>query len=209
MDFYRKHWFDVGGVLAIFIVVGLLFWSNDLSRVQFWLVLYFVALLVHQFEEYRFPGYFPGQFNGGIMKSDDPDRYPMNPHMVMLVNVIGGYLVHVVPVFLPKVVWLGLGPVLFGFVQVLGHGIVQPRKSKVLYSPGFISALLLSLPIGILYIRQISADGLLDGADWIWGGIYAIVIGGGILGGSVTLLKDKNSPYRFTPQQLGRWGAGR
>ncbi|MFF9432049.1 hypothetical protein [Streptomyces sp. NPDC014746] len=32
------------------------------------------ALLVHQYEEYEDPGYFPGQFNKGLFKSAEPDR---------------------------------------------------------------------------------------------------------------------------------------
>ena len=40
----------------------------------------FGALLVHQYEEYEDPGYFPAQFNRGLFKSDLPDHYPLNTH---------------------------------------------------------------------------------------------------------------------------------
>ena len=42
------------------------------------------TLLVHQYEEYEDPGYFPGQFNGGVFHSEEPDRYPLNTNKVKL-----------------------------------------------------------------------------------------------------------------------------
>src|SRR5919205_2635699 len=78
MDMYRKHWQDIGGVLAMVITGSLALFGKRLSRPHLFSTLNLVAMLVHQFEEYRFPGTFPGQFNGGVFKSDKPDRYPMN-----------------------------------------------------------------------------------------------------------------------------------
>jgi hypothetical protein len=45
-----------------------------------------VALMVHQYEEYEYPGYFPGQFNAGF-HSEEPDRHPFNPNTAMIINV--------------------------------------------------------------------------------------------------------------------------
>jgi hypothetical protein len=36
----------------------------------------FGALLVHQYEEYQDPGWFPGQFNRGLFHSDTPRNRP-------------------------------------------------------------------------------------------------------------------------------------
>ena len=46
-----------------------------------------LALLVHQYEEYEDPGFFPGQFNGGVLHSEQPDRYPLNTNTALIVNV--------------------------------------------------------------------------------------------------------------------------
>ena len=53
------------------------------------------SLFLHQVEELRFPGYFPGMANAVMFKSDMPDRYPLNANSGMLINVVfewGGYL---------------------------------------------------------------------------------------------------------------------
>src|SRR5918911_3729272 len=116
MDMYRKHWQDIGGVLAMVIGGALALFGKRLSRPHLFSALNLVAMLIHQFEEYRFPGFFPGQFNGGVFKSDKPDRYPMNTHTAMVVNVgfFDGF--YLLPVLFPRKAWLGLSPVLLGFL---------------------------------------------------------------------------------------------
>src|SRR5262245_40607901 len=167
MDFYRKHWQDIGGVLAMSITGALALFGKRLSRPQRFSALNFVTLLVHQFEEYRFPGFFPGQFNGGLLKSDKPDRYPLNTHSAMIINTAIAYPFYLLPVLLAKKAWLGLSPVLFGFAQALGHGIVFPRLAKARYSPGFLASLFLHVPIGMAYIRSMQAEQPLKRSDWL------------------------------------------
>ena len=70
----RDNWFNVGAALAMAIASALTLSHRWLSRSRLFSALNFVALLVLQFEEYGFPGYFPGQFNAGIFKSEKPDR---------------------------------------------------------------------------------------------------------------------------------------
>jgi hypothetical protein len=38
----------------------------------------FIAILIHQFEEYGFPGGEPAIANMVMQPSDTPDRYPLN-----------------------------------------------------------------------------------------------------------------------------------
>lgn len=74
MGFLRKHWQDIGGFLAI-VVIGFLFVKgNELSNYQLLLWLSLVSLFLHQLEEYRIVGTFPGMMNSdvvGILKIID------------------------------------------------------------------------------------------------------------------------------------------
>jgi len=81
-------------------------------------VMNFIALLVHQYEEYEDPGYFPGQFNSGIFKSDQPRNYPLNTNTAMCINTAVAYPFYIAPIVFPKVKLLGLPPVLFGTVSL-------------------------------------------------------------------------------------------
>lgn len=101
-----------------------------LSDITGMLWLSFVAILFHQFEEYRWPGYFAGLFNNVMFKSDTPDHYPLNTQSAMIINVAIAYVFYLLPVWFPQVVWLGLAPIFMGFFQVVWHGIVVNIKAK-------------------------------------------------------------------------------
>lgn len=207
MDFYRKHWHDIGiglaSVISICMTIFMMRSRKKRSRAQVLSAWNLVALLLHQFEEYRFPGYFPGQFNAGVLKSETPDHYPLNTQLAMIINTVLAYPVYVLPVLFPRKVWLGLAPVLIGFGQVLIHGIVFPLRARARYGPGFITALCLHLPIGIAYIRQITHEQPVKPIDWVKGGISCIGVAVGGIVAPILLLRDKESPYRFTEQQMG------
>ena len=61
MRFIRRHLYTLGLPIAIVAVM----WAvvSDLTRVQWILLLNFVVLLLHQFEEYAWPGGEPRIIN--------------------------------------------------------------------------------------------------------------------------------------------------
>ncbi len=75
MTFLRKHWFDIGLILAVITTLMLRLSKIDYNGLEFLVWLNVIALFLHQFEEYRYPGYFPGMLNSVIFKSRQPDRY--------------------------------------------------------------------------------------------------------------------------------------
>jgi hypothetical protein len=48
----------------------------------------------------------------------------------MVINVPAAYAFYLLPVFFPGVIWLGLAPILFGFVEVLLHGGRRVREGE-------------------------------------------------------------------------------
>lgn len=178
--------------------------AGKMTKPQVLSVLNFGALLVHQYEEMQDPGWFPGQFNGGIFKSDSPRNYPMNANTAVCVNTALAYPFYIAPVLAPKKKWLGLAPVLFGMGQAVGHGIVFPRIAGDRYSPGFLAAALLHVPLGIAYIKALQEEGPIARADWVKALVYQATCS--VLGVAVPnlLMRDKNSPYAFRKSQMGR-----
>jgi hypothetical protein len=177
--------------------------SKKLSRPQTLAALNFAALTLHQYEEYEDPGYFPGQFNAGVLHSEVPDRYPLNTNTALIVNVPLAYTYYALPIVFPKNRTLGIAPVLFGFLQAAGHGTVFPKLAGDRYSPGFLASLLLHVPVGVLYLRAISEEEPLKRSDL--GKAMALNVAFAItsIAGPNVLLKDKDSPYRFTTKQMG------
>lgn len=209
LDRYRTNWPRVGGVIVMGSAGALALTHRRMSKPQLLSALNMVALLVHQYEEYEDPGYFPGQFNGGMFHSDQPDRYPLNTNTALIVNVPLGYAFYALPVAFPKTRWLGIAPVLFGFAQAVGHGLIFNRLAKDRYSPGFLASLLLHVPIGIQYLRALRDEAPIEPADLRKAVPYTIAFAASSIAAPNFLLRDKNSPYRFTAKQVGRHTGGR
>jgi hypothetical protein len=205
---YRDNCFSVGAVLAMAIAGALALSRRRLSRSRLFSALNLAALMVHQFEEYGFPGYFPGQLNAGIFKSEKPDRYPLNTNSALIVNAVVGYPFYLLPVLFPKRRSLGLAPVLLGFAQALFHGIVPPLRAKARYGPGFLSAFFLHVPIGINYIREAASERPLGRGDWARAALYMVAFAVLGIGAPLQLLRNEESPYRFTERQMGPYGRG-
>jgi hypothetical protein len=203
LDVYRRQWPRIGAVIALALGGLIALTGGRLSKTRALSAANLVALLAHQYEEYVDPGYFPGQFNRGMFKSDSPRNYPLNPQTAMIINTALAYPFYLGPVVLRRPRWLGLATVILGWSQVILHGVVIPRRAGDLYGPGFITALLLHLPIGTAYVRALHDEDAISGKDWRNGAVGAIAA---TLGGLVVpnlALRDKNSPYEFTAKQMG------
>ena len=203
MDVLRKYWQDLGMVVAVMVCIYLLVRGTAIPDITVMLWLSFVAILVHQFEEYRWPGYFGGLFNAVLFKSKHPHNYPLNPHSAMIINLIIAYGFYLLPVLYPEVIWLGLAPMFMGFFQLIWHGIFANSKAGSLYNPGLFSVLVLHIPVGCWYVFHITTTGIVHTSDWIIGTVYFLAAVYVLIVKGNMWLKNPNSPYRFTANQLG------
>ena len=208
LRFLRRHWHDIGLVSAIVAGIYLMFTWNSLILLQKLLLLNFIVVLLHQFEEYSWPGGFPAVANMAMMSSKKPDRYPLNQNSSMVANLIFAYVFFLVPVFFPNVIWLGLASVLVGsIIQFISHGIYTNIKLRSFYNPGLAATVFGHIPIGVIYINYIVANNLVDLWGWLFAVAYMIV--------SLflifyvieqKLLSNINSPYPFDPDEMKRGG---
>lgn len=153
MQFYRRHWYEIGGALFVALAYFMGFWGNHFSQIQVILTYSFMGMLAHQFEEYAIPGGLPGIANIAICgERVAPDRYPLNANQVMISNVFLTYPFYIVPILFPNLIWLGLIQIGQGLSQVIPHGVIMNVKLKSPYNPGMASCLLIQLPLGIYYI---------------------------------------------------------
>ena len=176
MKFWRRNWYYIGGVLFVALAFFMGFWGSMFSRIQVILIYSFMAMLVHQFEEYAYPGGFPSISNMVVFgEKKAPDRYPLHANQCWISNVLLTYPFYIVPVFLPNVIWLGLAQVLLGMIQIFAHGIVVNVRLKSPYNPGLGATVLLQLPLGVYYIGYVTTNHLASTGDLVIGVIGAIV----------------------------------
>lgn len=206
MKFFRRHWYDIGGIVAIAAFACLVIFWNQMDVLVRLQLMSFIAILVHQYEEYGIPGGEPAIMNIALRNSDIPDRYPLNQNSAMITNVLVTYTVYLLPVFLSNVIWLGLAPMLMGMMQFVVHGIATNIKMKSIYNPGLGAVVFLHIPIGIYYIWYITSKGLAQGTDWLLGIVYLLIIAGGIVNGlTYRVLANRNSKYPFDQVEMGRF----
>jgi hypothetical protein len=208
MNFMRKNWYYVGGGLfAVLAVVLGIFWKDiSLLRKVMWIS--FMALLVHQFEEYVWPGGFPAVMNIAWHPSGagKPDRYPLNQQSALFVNVFFAYPFYILPIIFPGLIWLGLAQVLFGMAQFGVHGIIINRILRSFYNPGLFVVVFFHLPIGTYYIWYIYTHGLAP--LWIWPVAIVLVALAAVFGVDMPVTRwfaDHESPYPFSEKMMAHF----
>ena len=189
---------------GIITAITLPFYWSDINIVQRLLLLNFIAMTVHQFEEFGYTGGVPYLMNVEQCHSEHPDRYPQNANAVMIGNVATTYIFYLLPVFFPNQIWFGLGGVIIGLLQITAHGKLS-MMLKSIYAPGNLAVFLGHIPIGIYFIYYGVTHNLISGLDWILAiGVFLFVgvVIVGLLG--YKILADKNSPYPFTKEEMSR-----
>jgi hypothetical protein len=209
LDFYRKEWPRVGAVAAMALggasVLAASGKKPDLN-LRALAVMNSVTMSAHQFEEYVEPGFFPGQTNHAIFKSDHPRNWPLNAQGLMCANV-GFSTLYVLPILFPKVKWLALPAATLGIFQAFAHGVLMPRLAHAKYSPGFLTAFFLHVPIGVATIRALRAEGPISAPDVAKSaGTLAVFAVVGVFAPNY-LAADRNSPYLLSEKQMGVYDA--
>ena len=207
LKFLRRHWHDIGVGSAVIAGAYLVLGWNEIGMLQRLLILSFIVVLLHQFEEYSWPGGFPAVANAVLFSSPTPDRYPLNQNSSMAANVTFAYGFYLVPVFFPNVIWLGLSTFIVGAVlQVIGHAFIVNYRIRSLYSPGVATAVFGWLPLGAMYLYYIREHGLVNGRVWLAAIGFTVVATGFIFGViEMVLLGDKNSAHPFDPDEMKRF----
>ena len=190
----------VGIWLAFFGIAALIFWHLYLSPFRVLLSISFITLLLHQFEEYQFPGFFPRMVNSIMFKSTQPDRFPLNANTACFINVGLGWSLYVSAIVLAQhAIWLVTATITISIGNIVAHTILFNIKGKTLYNPGMATALVLFLLLSIYYFEFLSKHGLISSVTLIIGLILGVIINYfGILR-LIILLGNKNSPFPFKP----------
>jgi hypothetical protein len=113
VNWYRHDWQYVGLVVAVGVGAYLAIAWGDLDILQRVMLGSFLVLLLHEFEEWGWPGGEPAVLNkvipltpmgkviGSGATSVNASRYPANANSAMVVNVFAGYPIYVLAFTLP------------------------------------------------------------------------------------------------------------
>ena len=178
----NKYWPRLGGIICLGILVHLLTSELVLSDIQFLLWLHLALLLLHQFEEYQYPGGFKDYFNANIYKKNKIIRFPINDTAIFMVNVVIAWTAYTYSALHPDYLWLALGLLCITFFNGFLHSFLFFRKKK--YNPGFYTGLFLFIPFSSYAIYTLSE--VLTKEDWI-SCIVIFIIGSAAIPGTIYL----------------------
>ncbi len=193
MKFIRNHWYQIMLIPFAGAAFSSLFLFPHITYVQKILLASLMALPLHQFEEYEIPGGGPIVINRVFWgEKERYMNYPGNWNSIMIVN-LSAYIFYIAALFLPEIIWLGLGTMLFNLFQVFGHCFQMNIKGKTWYNPGMATSVTFFLPISIAYIVEVSKS--IAATTWLIAVVALIfmLLLSVIL--PVQLLKKENSPY--------------
>ena len=157
---FKREWAKVGLILSIYLFVMLFVFVRKYDFVLFILLLQTPLYMLHQTEEYIFPGGFGKFFNTKIFNLATEDM-PLDENFIFYVNVI--------------LIWIAL-PV-FGLLSTLNYSfglwlpyfslfagvahIALALKARKLYNPGLLMSLFINIPVGLWSILYIMGQGLI------------------------------------------------
>jgi hypothetical protein len=157
----KKDWAKAGLILSIYLFVFLFIFVRKNDFTVFVLLLQTPLYMLHQTEEYIFPGGFGKFFNTQIFKLETEDE-PVDENFIFYINVILIWVV--LPLFglLATLNYsFGLWLPYFSFFAGIAH-IALAIKARKPYNPGLIVSIFINIPIGLWSIFYLLDQGIIN-----------------------------------------------
>jgi hypothetical protein len=157
---FRKNWPYAGLPLAAYLTVFAVLFVRPVNFPAFLIILMTPLYMIHETEEYIFPGGFGDFFNRRIF-GIEAENGPMGETFIFAINV--GLVWFLLPLFGILSFYqleLGLWVPYFAFFAGLAHFPLS-IKGRKLYNPGLVVSLLLNIPGGAAVIWYLSAQGII------------------------------------------------
>lgn len=165
----------LGAGVVVYLAV---FWPG-MPVMQRTVSLFFVALVLHVWEEMRYPGGFAEMMMSRL-------NFAI-PNMDAAHAIVSGYVLYLVfvPLFFPHVIWLAMASMVLGVLEAVAHmALIKLFRLKRFYSPGMATAIVLLLPIAIFGITYSVRHDLIRPWEWAYSVLY-MAFGLGIAQGTV------------------------
>ncbi len=157
---FKRDWAKAGLLISIFLFIFLFVLIKDTDFVLFLLLLQTPLYMLHEAEEYIFPGGFGKFFNMDIMKFETPSK-PLDENFIFAINIILIWII--LPLFgllSARDYQYGLWLPYFSFFAGVSH-IALGIKARKRYNAGLVISLLLNIPVGAWSVLYLIEQGLL------------------------------------------------
>jgi len=177
---FNTIWPKVGGFFAIVIIFIVIFlWKSSSLTNKLSLLYWFnlAVLMLHEFEEYVFPGGFKEFINNKTFFAveDSFGFEPINDVVVVMIN-LGVWVLFILAASISSIApWLGFAMIIFNVVNIIGHLLVFQKKVKG-YNPGTVTAFLM-IPFLVLSSIFIISNQFLTTLGYILAALIGVLCG--------------------------------
>lgn len=145
MKYLHSYWAHGGGAIAVGILLMLVLHREEWSGIDMLLWMHIALLMLHQFEEYVYPGGFQEFYNCNIWNKSRLTTRPLTNNGILFVNVVLGWTAYGIAALIGKsALWLATGLLFPTMVNGVMHSLMAILLRR--YNPGLFTALVLFLP---------------------------------------------------------------
>lgn len=192
-DFLIKNNLPLMTLLGVGVALSVLLNWSAMPVMQRLVGLYFLGVVLHLWEEGRFPGGFTQMITRKLNFTQ------INPHFGEIVTDVLVLLTVFLPFFFPHVPFMLMIPMLLGFVEAFAHlAAIRMFDLKRPYSPGLVTALFVLLPMSIYGLTYASRHDLMTPLSWLY---TALTLFAGLLIAQRLVVNTSGMSYR---EFLGR-----
>ena len=173
--FWYEHWPKAGLIAAIFLFVLLFF--NSKAPIGSFEWLYWLSLplyMIHQFEEYVYPGGFKEELNK-LLTRGEGHREILTDKIGLVVNI--GFIWILTPVLIVLGTFSVIFPIILmtlvafnGFVHVFAS--IRFRR----YNPGLIVSLLANIPLGLYVLIGLGLNAIASSTELLVGILIGVIL---------------------------------
>ena len=203
MKMNMNNWYYIGGIIFVIIAFVIGMFGDLILPMRRIMLLLFMCLLAHQFEEYAVPGGFPSAWNVGVCgETEAGNRYPLNTKSAFIVNICCAYPIYLIGIIFCQSHVICIFISYFTMAQILMHGLMMNKKMGTIYNPGVGTALFIMVPTGIYALHYIAAHFDIPSWNW-WVPICAFpFIAFLTILMPIRICQDRNSSYAFPERDV-------
>lgn len=156
----------LGAAVAIYLAVN---WTS-LPFLQRMVGLFFIGLVMHLWEEGRFPGGFVELITARLHFTASSREFG---EVVTAAYVL---VIAFVPLFFPNVPFLAMAAMMLGLMEVVMHlAMIKMFRLPRFYSPGLATALVVLFPISLYTFAYVIRHDLMQPISWLFSFLYMLL----------------------------------
>ncbi|MBE2226646.1 MAG: HXXEE domain-containing protein [Ignavibacteria bacterium] len=175
MNLIYRNWAKAGLLFAIVIIAYIYFYrKQNIALLDKYILLNLAFLMIHQFEEYVYPGTFKDYFNNNLYNPFGFFRNKLTDKGILWVNVVLGWGINIlVLVFFSENTVLVTAAIAVIFINGVMH--FAPAYKTRYYNPGLVTGAVLFVSFGLYSFNKFYTLGLINLYTSILAGVIAIL----------------------------------